>query len=205
MASEETAFLRGDVGVDGRATEEERDEAEVSKGKALEALARNRTWLGRELLTWLLYKTNSGDPITAVDGEDIHVIFVGPVVLQGISGDATEVRAKGHQSAYADVVREALARGLLVHQARLRIMVEDKAWEVTLDAEHLSYKSASLPKLLTEETDDRLMERLELLDRMTKALDALWEAFVAVRAEPEWISREVPELRAWLDEVRDEG
>ncbi len=53
-AREEAAFLRGDVGIDGQATDQKADEAEVEKDKAREQLLRGRTYLGREMLTWLL-------------------------------------------------------------------------------------------------------------------------------------------------------
>jgi hypothetical protein len=200
VGGEEAAFLRGEVGVDGQATEEARDEAEVERAKALEAMSRGRAWLGREFLTWLLWRSNAGAPLAAVEGEDVTVLFVGPVVLQGLAGDATELRAKGYQSAYADIVREALGRGLLVHQGRLRLQHGEEVYEVTLDAERLAFRSARLPKLLTKEADDRYLERMALLNRLSALVDALWTAFTEVRQGPEWSEREVPGLRRWIEE-----
>lgn len=197
---DEGAFLAGELGADGLPTEAARDEAELDRAKALEAMQRGRAWLGREFLTWLLVKSNEGAPICTYDGEDASVIFVGSVVLQGVAGEATELSAKGYQAAYAAVVRGALARGLLIQQARLRLMHDEKVYEVTLDAEHLSMRSVTIPKVLTEETDDQLLERLFLVDRAAGLVDALWAAFVEVRAEPEWLDREVPAMRAWITE-----
>ena len=60
QARVEAAFQRGDAGVDGLPTEEERrDEAELEKDKAREQLLRGRTYLGREFLTWLLWRSES--------------------------------------------------------------------------------------------------------------------------------------------------
>lgn len=205
MGSEEGAFARGEIGVDGEAVVEARDEAEVQKGKALEALQRNRAWLGREWLTWLLWRSNATGALTSLDGEDVHVLFVGPVVLQGLAGDATELRAKGHQSAYALVVRHALARGLLVHRATLRILVAEQVFEATLDAEHMAIQSARLPKVLSDEDEAQREERMMLTDRLCALVDALWLAFDAVRGDEVWASREVPGLRGWLDEGAEEG
>lgn len=199
--SEAAAFAAGDIGVDGLATEHAIDEADAQKAKAMEALQRGRAWLGREFLTWLLVRTNSGDPICAYDGDDLVVLFVGSVTLQGVAGEATEVTAKGYQSAYAAVVREALARGLLIQQGRLRLFVDEKVYEVTLDAEHLALRSVTIPKLMTEEQDDQLTERVFLVDRVAGMVDALWQAFTEVRQGPEWLEREVPEMRAWIEEV----
>ncbi|MEO1227570.1 MAG: hypothetical protein AAFZ18_01605 [Myxococcota bacterium] len=197
-SSEEAAFLRGEVGVDGAPVEEARDEAEIQKTKALESLERNRTWLGREWLTWLLWRSNSTAPLTTFDGLDLHVIFVGPVVLQGLAGEATELRAKGYQSAYAEVVREALTRGLLVHRATLRLMLDEQVYEVTVEAEQSVLRSARLPQVLSEDDDEALAERLMLVDRLGSLVDALWEAFADVREDAVWHRREVPGLRAWM-------
>lgn len=197
-SADDEAFARGDIGVDGESVEEARDEAEVEKGKALEALQRNRTWLGREWLTWLLWRSNATAPLTSFEGEDLHVLFVGPVVLQGLAGDATELRAKGYQSAYAEVVRQALARGLLVHRATLRMLLGEQVFEVTIEAEHAVFRSARLPKLLSEDEDEALAERLMLVDRLAGMVDALWEAFVAVREDPVWQRREAPGIQSWV-------
>ena len=76
MASkkEERAFLRGEVGVDGAAVEEEKDESQKKLAKAQEALLRGRTWLGRECLTWLLWKSESTDAVLHVDDLPVNEI-----------------------------------------------------------------------------------------------------------------------------------
>ncbi|HYG70270.1 MAG TPA: hypothetical protein VD838_21515, partial [Anaeromyxobacteraceae bacterium] len=92
---EEAAFLRGETGVDGRATAEEvRDAAEVERDRAREALLRGRTFLGRELLTWLLWRSESTEPVVAHGGEDVFVSFTGRVVLRGVQGDVVELVAR---------------------------------------------------------------------------------------------------------------
>ncbi len=78
QAREEAAFMRGDVGVDGAATEEKQDAAEVEKGKAREALLRGKAYLGREFLTWLLWRSESGDPLTAFEKAGLTVLFTRP-------------------------------------------------------------------------------------------------------------------------------
>jgi hypothetical protein len=70
MASkrDEAKFLRGELGVDGQAAADERTPEELEQAKAREALLRGRTWLGRECLTWLLWKSESTEPVTELDG-----------------------------------------------------------------------------------------------------------------------------------------
>ena len=201
QARAEAAFLRGDAGVDGVATgEDRRDEAEVEGDKAREQLLRGRTYLGRELLTWLLWRSESGDPLVEVDGAGLVALFTGKVLLRGLAGDVTEVAARGAAAPYAAQVKRALASGLLVHQARLRLTHGERVFELTLDAEHLDVRAAKLPELLTEEEDDRAAERLDLCEQLGRFVDALVAEFLVVRAARAWTRTTVPALRAWMEE-----
>jgi hypothetical protein len=201
QARAEAAFLRGDTGVDGAATDADvRDEAEVERDKAREQLLRGRTWLGRELLTWLLWRSEAGEPLVEVDGAGLVVLFTGRVLLRGLAGDVTEVAARGAAAPYAAQVKRALASGLLVHQARLRLTHGERTFELTLDAEHLDVRAAKLPELLTEEEDDRAAERLDLCEQLGRFVDALVAEFLAVRGAKGWARSTVPALRAWMEE-----
>ncbi len=199
QAREEAAFMRGDVGVDGQASSEDaRDEAELQQDKARAELLRGGTWLGRELLTWLLWRSERAEPIAQFNGAGVEALFVGRVVLRGLHGEVTELSAKGTLAPYSEEVRRALAGGLLVHSARVRLTSGERTWEVGLDAEHLDLRAAKLPELLTEEEDDRLSERLDLADQLSDMVDALASAFLEVRRSGAWGKTEVPALRAWM-------
>jgi hypothetical protein len=206
-ARAEAAFLRGDVGVDGAATDaDQRDAAEVERDKAREELLRGRTWLGRELLTWLLWRSESGDPLVEVEGTRLVVLFTGRITLRGLAGEVTELSARGAEAPYAVQVRRALDAGLLVHQARLRFTHgegdAEKVYEATLDAEHLDVRAAKLPELLAEEGDDRVLERLFLAGQLSRFVDALVAAFLEERAGRGWAKRTVPALKRWMQETR---
>ena len=199
-ARAEAAFLRGDAGVDGAATDAEvRDAAEVERDQAREQLLRGRTWLGRELLTWLLWRSEAGDPLVEAEGAGLVVLFTGRVLLRGLAGDVAELSARGVAAPYAPQVRRALASGLLVHQARLRLTHGERSFELTLDAEHLQVRAAKLPELLTEEEDDRAAERLDLCEQLGRFVDALVDAFLAERSGKAWARKTVPALRAWME------
>jgi hypothetical protein len=198
QARAEAAFMRGDVGVDGGATEEQKDEAEVEKGKAREALLRGRAYLGREFLTWLLWRSESGDVLIEHEGEGVTVLFMGRVVLRGVAGDVTELSAKGTLAPYSEQVKHSLDRGLLVAQARLRLTNGEKEYEVTLDSEFLDVRAAKLPALMSEEEDDQITERLFLTEQLAAMVDALVSDFLAVRAGRAWSKQVVPAMKEWM-------
>ncbi len=200
MASkkEERAFLRGEVGVDGAATEEQADETQIEQDKAREALLRGRTWLGRECLTWLLWKSESTEALTQVDGQDVSVVFHGKLLLRAGAGEVTEASVKGVTSPYSKLVRRALGQGLLVHAARLQLTHGEQQFDVTVDAEFFDLKAVKLPALLTEAEDDKLLERLELVTRASHLIDALVAKFAEARVSKAWATKTVPALQEWI-------
>lgn len=198
-ASEETKFLRGETGVDGAAVKEEVDEAEAELAKAQEALLRGRTWLGRECLTWLLWRSESTEPLARLDNRDVVVVFNGRLTLKAGHGDVTELSVKGVTAPYAKQVKAAIAKGLLVHAAKVQITWGEQVFDVSIDAEFFDVKSAKLPALLQEEEAEKLTERLELSGKLSKLLDVLTQAFIKVRTAKTWSSKTVPELLAWLE------
>lgn len=199
--SGEAAFLRGEVGADGAAVEEERDAAELEQARAREQLLRGRTWLGRELLTWLLWRSEAGGAIVRDGSEDVEVLFLGPLTLRAARGDVVELVARGAQAPYAGEVRRALDAGLLVDRARVRITCGEKAWETGLDAERLDVRAAKLPELLSEADDDRAAERLWLAERLSALVDALAREFLRVRTGRGW-KKAAAAMKAWMREPR---
>lgn len=197
-ARAEARFMKGEVGVDGQAVTEEVDAAEVEQSKAKEALYRGRTWLGREALTWLLWKSESTEALCEVDGQGVSVVFGDKLILRAASGDVAEAAVKGVASPYAKLVKRALLQGLLVHGARLRLSHGERSYEVTLDAENFDLRAAKLPTLLTEEDSDKLAERLELVGHLSGLIDGLLAAFMAERTSAGW-KKTVKTLRAWME------
>lgn len=197
---QDAAFARGEIGVDGAETEERKDAAEVERDKAREQFLRGKSYLGREFLTWLLWRTESGDPILHFENAPVTVVFADRLVLKGIATDVVETSLRGAMAPYSPLVRRSLAKGLLVHQAKLRIMHGEQPFEVSLDAEHFDLKSAKLPELTREEEDDRLQERLFLSERLGELVEALLETFMRVRNAKKWAA-DVAEMKAWMAEA----
>jgi hypothetical protein len=202
---EEAAFLRGETGVDGAAAEEAKDKAEVERNKAREQFLRGKAWLGRELLTWLLYRSESAEPLAMVGKQPLSVLLADRLVLRGIGGDVLESTVRGATAPYSPLVRNALNRGLLVHQARLHLTHGERDYEVTLDAEYFDIKQAKLPKPFADEEDDKLQERLESSEELAGLVRALIETFLKLRASPAWAKTEVPALRQWMRETEKPG
>ena len=199
-ARQEAAFMRGETGIDGQATEEQKDAAAAEADQAREQLLRGRTYLGRELLTWMLWRSEATDALFEHEGTGVHVLFTGRITLKGALGEVTELSAKGSLAPYSVQVKRAMTAGLLVHTARLRLTWGERVFELSLDAEHLDVKGAKLPELMTEEEDDRDQERLQLCDQLGLLVDGCIQSFLAERVTQAWKKKIVPEMRAWMEQ-----
>lgn len=200
QARQDAAFARGEVGVDGASELDQRDEAEVEREKAREQFLRGKAYLGREFLTWLLWRSASGEALFELEGEPVVVLFLDKLLLKGLTGEIIELGAKGAMAPYSPLIRESLDRGLLVHQGRLRLTAGERVWVVTLDAEFFDCKSAKLPALLSDNDEDKMEERLYLAEQLSQMVHTLLEGFLTLRSRGEWLGEVVPEMKAWMRE-----
>jgi hypothetical protein len=195
--SEETKFLRGETGVDGASTAEGVEPEVAEAAKARDALLRGRTWLGRECLTWLLWRSESTDALVTVGEAEVRLLFAERVTLKSGHAEVKELLAKGVTAPYTSEVRRAIASGLLVDSARVQLTWGEQVYVATLDAESFDVRAAKLPALLQEEESERLSERLELAARLGALVDALVAAFLEARLSRRWEATVVPQLLAW--------
>lgn len=174
------------------------DASEVEQERAREQMLRGKTYLGREFLTWLLWRSDDTDPLLEAEGEPVTVVLADALTLRGITGEIVEETVRGAWAPYSPLIRAALNRGLLIHAARLRLMHGERPYVVTLDAEHLAFKAAKLPALMSEEDDDRAGERLYLVEQLTGLVQLALETFLRARAQPEWGAVTAPAMKAWM-------
>lgn len=195
----DAAFARGEIGVDGEAMVEARDEAAVERAKARDQFLEGKTWLGREFLTWLLWKSESASPVIQFNGEPVCVLYGGQFTLKAVSGDVLEMTAKGAEAAYSQVIRFAMENGMLIHSARLKLSLgSEKEFLFTLDAQRMDIRSAKLPDLLTDDEDDRVQERIFLTERLGEVVQAIFVEFLGVRRSAAWRKEALPQILRWL-------
>jgi hypothetical protein len=181
------------VDEDARAAQEDRDDL---------------GYVGREFLTWLAYHADvEGGLFEADEKADVPeftIHFGGRVGLQALSGVVRDVVLKGSAPASSPDLRYALAGGLSVKEAELLVTEvgadPERSWRATVEARTMDLRGVKLPALLAEEDEARLDERLHLLRRLDRLLEAAFGHFLTLRAQPAWRRRVVPALREWLVE-----
>lgn len=156
-------------------------------------------FLGREFMIWLLWRADRGEATFTDDDGDFAIAFGTRTRMVGTSADVTDAVLKGRSPAYGVEVRAAIGAGRTVREAELRLTRgEEREFQFTLVAETLDLKSVKLPALLKDESDDRLSERLELLNELENCIKVAYLEFIKERTRPAWHRSVVPALREWL-------
>jgi hypothetical protein len=182
----------GETPVDAVAAEARREREEL-------------VYLGREFLTWLVYHAEAEEGRFDGEGDlaDFAILLGGRVALRTPAGMVTDLTMKGPAPSSSPDLRYALAGGLAVKEADLRLESGDRgdrAFTFALSAEHFDSKRVKLPALLTDEEDDRADERLALLEELDSSVKLAYRRFLEVRTRPTWARSVVPAMRAWLEE-----
>jgi len=183
--------------------------ASLSKGFMLEAehppeWQTDASFLGREFLTWLWFKSEERNGRIAVPGrDDVEVHFLRRVVLESGAGEYSETVVC--QGLHADLRegKAALREGKRVREARIELKRDTHDWEFTFKADPFQFQSMRLPASAgkdedASERDGRILERIYMIEGAMKTMDELFDFFLKRRLSPQWISEEIPRLKKWL-------
>ena len=161
-------------------------------------------FLAREFMTWLWFKSEERDGTISIPGQsDVALGFERRVVLESGEGEYSETVAC--QGLHADLRegKAAIREGKKVREARLRLEKDSNRWEFTLKADRFQFQSMKLPAVggFDEEDDDKeggVLERIYLVETALKTMDDLFAFFLKRRLSPQWVSEEIPRIKAWL-------
>lgn len=154
-------------------------------------------FLGREFLTWLLWKADQGQTEFESDEGAFTVRFVGRVRLSGLAGDVVAAVLDGASAAYSIEARAAIGAGRTIREATLRFAQGEREWTAAV-SDLLDLRSVKLPAVLTEEEDDRFLERMDLLGLLSQMIHAAFAVFVRERVSPAWRAATVPAIGQWV-------
>ncbi|MCB9881472.1 MAG: hypothetical protein H6834_06745 [Planctomycetes bacterium] len=175
-----------------------------------------RGYLGEEFLTWLWYRTETERAsYTIVDANgqerEFGVFIDDYLVLRqdeklpaeaALEDDqlwesAESILRRGTPSRSAEA-GVALLKGKKLSKAKLLISDGDQEWSLVLDAQDFVYRSVKLPKPETEDEQERDLENLVNLHRMTRFLDSVYAIFLEERLDPDFRTKVVPDMGDWI-------
>ncbi len=166
----------------------------------LDAIEAGR-FLGREFLVWLWFESELLEgQFSMPDGERFELWFETQLTLESESAEQEITRMRGAAPSFTSEAHEALRRGKLPIQARMRIERGQQAFGFALNAKTMTISSASLPQLIKEDKEERFYERMYLIEELEKMVDSLYERFLALRLSPVWETQVIGMIRRWVAE-----
>ena len=161
-------------------------------------------FLGREFLVFMWFESEVLDgQFETPDGDRFQLWLENQLVLESESAEQEITRMRGLAPSATSEAHEALRRGKLPVQARIRIERGQQAFSCVINGKTLNTSSVQLPQLLKEEADERFFERMYLLSELEKMVDAVYERFLILRLSATWETKLLPMIRRWVVEPSD--
>lgn len=159
----------------------------------------NARFLGREFLVWLWYESEAKEGVLPLpEGEACQLWLEEQLTLVVGGLEKAESKLRGSTPSATSEAKEALRRGKLPTKAKIRVDRGPQSWSFIFDADSLGVASVQIPALITEDTDERFYERMQLVEELEAILGGLYEQFVKVRTSDAWGHDVVPAMRAWV-------
>ncbi|MFK7991228.1 MAG: hypothetical protein AB8I08_34750 [Sandaracinaceae bacterium] len=157
-------------------------------------------FLGREFLVWLWYESERLEGVLEVDAAHSVELWLEEqltLVYEGLERAESQLKA-GMPSATPEA-KEALRQGKMPTKAKMRITRGPQTWGFLFQADTLSVAGVSVPALITEDTDERFYERIQLIEELESMLGGLYGRFVRLRTSAQW-DEAADAIRAWIRE-----
>ncbi|MEQ8764973.1 MAG: hypothetical protein RL885_13660 [Planctomycetota bacterium] len=165
-------------------------------------LEQEKAFLGEEFLTWLWFRTETGDGTFELPGGPAGLYFDDFLALRSFESQAHEnILKKGTPTASAEA-SIALATGKKVVRAKMICARDSREWTFTLDAAGFRYSSVRCPALESDEALDRFLETASHFEELTEIIDSVFRIFLEERLSQAWESEHLPRVSRWIRERR---
>ena len=167
---------------------------------ALERIESTR-FLGPEFLLWLWLRAEIvNQPIPLPDLGDFDVWLDNQITLQSDIDPNERVTVRGAAPSGSSEAREAVRSQKFPVRARIALRNEERDFACVLVAQRFAIASGTIPAVLTKDTDDAFVERMTLVERLSRSLDALYAAFLRERLTDTWKLGWEPAIVSWADD-----
>lgn len=157
-----------------------------------------KTYLGREFVTWLWFLCEVEGGHFALPSGDIELVAEDNLVLVGHEDEDSATQVKGGCPTLRPEAASALAAGMTVRRVRMIAARDERQWTFTLDAETLDLKGVKVPAVDAEDPLEQLAERLESAEELRLAVDEMFASFLSIRLTNQWDEVEAPRMRDWI-------
>lgn len=163
--------------------------------KPMELLEQGR-FLGEEFLLWLWLRSSLEGGSSGAEGDTSACFVDDAIQLTSERGEVKEIYLRKGSPAESREAFEALSRGMRPAKVKLRILSGDLEWVFTLTAATLDMGALKLPPSTGKAPQERLHDRLFLLEEGAGHLERRLGRFLRERSGSADGLQEA--LRAWV-------
>ncbi len=163
-------------------------------------LIQQKSFLGREFLTWLWFRAERDGRIELHGGKPVAVEILGPILLDAQYGDARASTLKGESPATSPEAQTSLIEGKKLRRTRLKLERDGVEWVLTLDGETFNFTGLAIPNPGRMPFEDLLTMRAEMMFEFERTLEALYEEFLHLRLDAKHWPKEIKAIHAWVKE-----
>lgn len=149
--------------------------------KPMELIEQGR-FLGEEFLLWLWMQSQMEGGASGVEGDGSACFVDDAIQLVSERGEVKEISLRKGSPSESREAFEALSRGMRPARMKLRILSGDMEWVFSLSAATLDMGTLKLPPSTGKAPQDRLHDRLYLLEEGAGHLERRLQRFLEVRA-----------------------
>ncbi|MDB5322326.1 MAG: hypothetical protein JWN40_3957 [Phycisphaerales bacterium] len=158
-----------------------------------------KNFLGNEFLLWLWHHADAkdGEVATKTAGA-VSLLFDRLLDLDCTYGATGKDALRGTGPTRMPEAKDALRTGKVPRKAALTIHAQGNQFDFTFNPEQFLVASAKLPDIDDVDSPRALFEeRIALLRDLAKTVDAMYQAFLAVRASSAW-EGQATTIRKWI-------
>ncbi len=158
-----------------------------------------KDFLGNEFLMWIWYEAERRDgEIKLEDGKDATIFIDRQLDMDCAYGQTGKDGLRGDGPGRMPEARDALRSGKVPRKAGMLLNANKLDFSLSLNPETFAVGTAKLPEVEDAETPRvQFEERIALLRDLSKTLDAMFNAFLKIRASSAWESQ-VASMRKWI-------
>lgn len=157
-------------------------------------------FLGREFLVWLWWQSEEKEGVLPLPGGESCELWLEEQLTLVTDNllERAESKLKGGTPSLTPEAKEALRQGKLPTRAKIRLDRGPQHWTFVFDADGFAISSVQIPALITEESEERFYERMQLVEELEAMIGGLFENFVRLRTSAEWDRAALPAMREWV-------
>jgi hypothetical protein len=176
--------------------------SEDNRPQGIGELIETKRFLGRELLTWIWFESEIFEQRFSIEGFGECELFLEKKIDLESPPDRDKETAKltGVAPSGTPEAREALRQGKLPTRAKIVIRREEQEFALQLDADALGLSGVKIPALIKGEGEDPFYERIQLIEELEGAIEALYREFLLLRLSRTWEEEVVPSIVEWMND-----